>query len=523
MTLHLRPRCFRSAAGAIALVVALASGCGPSAAPAARSAGAGWFGVALPPGLGDTDQPVVDVAKVAPPAAVVPAGEEQGFEDLAGSRIRRDLDTIVGFAQASRAAGDRVWGRVTGFPAAAKTMDWVAGEFRSAGLRDVAVQEYDADAPMWWADAWEVRLVAAPAFGAGSHDVVLESAVPASGSTMASPITAPLVDAGTTSDDPSGIDVAGKVAVQHLEPAAGAYAERQRTVQRAKQLGQRGAVAVLNVVRQTGNMHVRDFGNCGVPCFNLGTADGAFLDEVIRRAAAEGAGPVSVRLELTAGMRSGLKGHNAIGTVPARPGGNDREIIIVNAHADGWFDGAGDNGDGTSVMLALARHFARPEHRVDRRLLFVASGGHHSPGLNGPGHLVAMNPDLKGRVVLVVNLEHVAQLEIRRDPWRAEPTEEPMDFGISNGSPFLSQLAKRGVDRYGFHLNPEFSKSVPGDLGGYAPLGVARVQAIHAGPMYHTSGDVPATISVPGLERAARFYAFLVREAAKAPRKAIDP
>ncbi len=41
--------------------------------------------------------------------------------------------------------------------------------------------------------------------------------------------------------------------------------------------------------------------------------------------------------------------------------------------------------------------------------------------------------------------------------------------------------------------------------------------------MYHTSGDVLETISVPGLERAARFYAFFVREVAKAPRGDIDP
>ena len=36
-----------------------------------------------------------------------------------------------------------------------------------------------------------------------------------------------------------------------------------------------------------------------------------------------------------------------------------------------------------------------------------------------------------------------------------------------------------------------------GDLGGYAPLNVPRVQAIHSGPMYHTSGDVLDSISVP--------------------------
>ena len=64
---------------------------------------------------------------------------------------------------------------------------------------------------------------------------------------------------------------------------------------------------------------------------------------------------------------------------------------------------------------------------------------------------------------------------------------------------------------------------MPGDLGGYAPLGVARVQAIHSGPMYHASGDVVESISVPGLERAARFFTYFVGEAAKARRSDINP
>ena len=62
-----------------------------------------------------------------------------------------------------------------------------------------------------------------------------------------------------------------------------------------------------------------------------------------------------------------------------------------------------------------------------------------------------------------------------------------------------------------------------GDLGGYAPLNVPRVQAIHSGPMYHTSGDVLDSISVPGLERAARFHAYFVAGVARADRKDLQP
>jgi hypothetical protein len=175
------------------------------------------------------------------------------------------------------------------------------------------------------------------------------------------------------------------------------------------------------------------------------------------------------------------------------------------------------------VLIALARHFAKPANQPERTLLFVASGGHHGGGMNGPGNLVTMNPQLKGKVVLVLNLEHIAQLRFQNDPFRVDATEQPMGFGISNEAPAIADVAKRGMQRYGFNLRPNFSSSIAGDLGGYAPLDVPRVQAIHSGPMYHTSGDTLDTISTPGLERAARFYAFFISEIAKTDRTALNP
>lgn len=480
-----------------------------------------WFGLPLPPGLGDPHRPVVDVAGVAPPAPSVPPGEAD-HQELEGPHILTYVDTITGFSTADRAAGNRMWGRVTGMPAATETMEWVGEQFLDAGLSDVEVQTYDGTEQMWWPRAWNVRLLGDPMFGAGSQDVVFESALPTSGSQiLGGTLTAGLVDVGsTTAEALPDVDVTGKVAVQHLRPASGAYSERRQTVARARELLGRGAVAVLNVVEQTGNMHVRDFSNCDGPCFNLGTADGAFLAAVMAGAAEAGASDaLRIELSLETENLTDLTGHNVVGVVPGR----SDENIIVNAHADGWFDAAGDNADGLAVLVAMARHFAKPERQLERSLVFVASGGHHSRGLNGPSNFVRMNPGLTERTVLVLNLEHIAQFAIRSGEWTVDPTEQPMSFGIDNEAPFLIDVGKRGMERYGFKLIPTFRAGVPGDLGGYRPLGVPRVQAIHSGPMYHASGDVLETISTPGLERAARFYAFFVREVAKAPRGDIDP
>lgn len=489
----------------------LASACCVAATIHAQAPATQWFGVPLPAGLGDPHRPILDISSATPGAAVVPPGEE-GHRDLAGLAIRRDLEAIIGFAKADRARGERAWGRITGFKGAEETHGWVLQQFKAAGLRDADTQAYTGSQSVWHPKRWEVKLVAP-----GARDVVLESAFPTSGSQLPSgPLTAPLVFVGATSAASlAEVEVKGKVAVQTLHPPAGAYSERSRTTERARELAKRGAVAVLNVVEQAGNMHVRDFSNCGVPCFNLGTDDGRFLAAVMEKGGAE----VRVSIALDTEMLDGLKGHNTIGGVKGR---RDDEMVIVNAHADGWFDSAGDNGDGLAVLVALARHFAKPANQPERSLLFVASGGHHSGGLNGPANLVQMNPSLQGRVVLVLNLEHIAQLRFQNDPFRVEGVEQPMGFGISNEAPAIAEVARRAMQRYGFALRPQFTSSIAGDLGGYAPLGVPRVQAIHSGPMYHTSGDTLDTISTPGLERAARFYAYFINEIARADRAALQ-
>ena len=488
-------------------------------APASGQQPQPWLGAPVPSGHALPPQlSVLDSPGFRAPSPSVPAGEER-FIELEGWRVQSYLESIVGFSVESRERGERMWGRVSGLPAAEETAAWVARRFAIAGLQDVEVQRYDAESSMWWPDDWEVRVLANDDLGRGSGDVVLGSAVPTRGVEVPNGVLdAPLVWAGTIGAF-TDVDVRGKVAVQHVRPSSSAFSLRSSIREGGEELTRRGAVAVLNYIEQPGNMHVRDFGACGV-CFNIGGEDGAFLRDLSERAGrAAVAGALRVRLALEAPTRAGLTAQNVIGIVP----GDSEEIVIVNAHLDGWYDAAGDNGDGLAVLLALAHHFARPENRPARTLMLVASGGHHSPGMNGPQNVVSMNPELTERAVLVLNLEHVAQYLVDPDSWQVRPTEQPMGWGVTNMAPFLVDLTNRGVQRYGFALRPDYGSSVPGDLGRYDVLGVPRVQAIHAGPLYHTSADVFETISVNGLERAARFYAYFIDGVARASRQQLDP
>ena len=187
------------------------------------------------------------------------------------------------------------------------------------------------------------------------------------------------------------IDVKGKIAVQLIMPQGHMLFERGAVDARSEELVKRGAAGVFNLVRLPGNELSRDFSDCGNPCFNIGGRDGWFLETLLDRAAKAGVGDrVRVRIDLQTETFRGLKATNAVAVIPGR----GAETVVLNAHADAWFDGAGDNADGLAVLVGLARHFGKASAPPERTLVFVASAGHHTPGINGPRSFVAANPEL---------------------------------------------------------------------------------------------------------------------------------
>lgn len=509
---------------------------GPERGPARRFTNGPWFGLPLPPPPGK--EPAVIVGTRTPRPVTLPAGEPANPEFI-GTTIRADLETIVGFSKESRRTKEigegQTWGRVTGFGSSIKTVEWAAAEFRKAGIADVRVQPIaqEANSSFWLPLSWEVKLLGDPALGTGTADFVLQSAIPVPPSALPNgTLTAPLVFVGTGGPALlSHIDVKGKIAVQLTIPQGHMLFERGSIQSQAQDLMKRGAVAVFNLVRLPGNELGRDFSNCGGPCFNIGGRDGYFLEALLQHAAELGiSDKVRAQLTLKTQTFTGLKGENAVAVIPGS--GTSSETIIIDSHVDAWFEGAGDNADGLSVMMALARHFAKPANRQPRTLVFVASAGHHSPGLSGVRNFLTMNPELAKNAVLALNIEHVAQRNFsaarttNSDGYRqaiADTGEAPIYAGITNRAPFLDGLVQQGVTRYGTNFVSSPSDMASGETGGFTPLDIAKITIIQAPPLYHTTGEVLDVISTPGLERMARFLAFFVSEVAKAPAASINP
>ncbi|MCP5347408.1 MAG: M28 family peptidase [Gammaproteobacteria bacterium] len=485
-----------------------------------------WFGLPLPYGLSDPHQPTLIIGDDVGPQPINFDPAMPRREKLQGEQIHTILERIVGFSRQSYQAGDRMWGRIAGYPGFLEVIQWAADEFSDAGIEQVSVDPVDDSQPLWIPLDWSVRLR-----GPGP-DIALESAFPQRGSpTVAGTLEAPVVFVGSgAAADLAGREIAGHIAVVHNKPDPGLYHSRNSL----DELVARRPAAIMVVVELPGNMQSIDA--CvrsvpepqRIPCFFLGGADGQFLEAALNAVARDGADPLSMAIQLTTeSIQSSAA--NAVAILPGSkvPG----EIIVVNAHADGYFEAASDNGDGLAVLVALARHFAQPEFRPRRTLVFVAASGHHT--INGARAFVEQHPDLIERTLFILNLEHIAQMNMQTSVSRpatgragyreliADRVEFPQAVGITVHTPLLMQIFRDAARLSGKNINTAFDDFAPGDLGGYRNVGVPMAQLIYASPLYHTSGDVLATVTAPGLERAAHFFEYVIRKVDESSRQDI--
>jgi hypothetical protein len=438
---------------------------------------------------------------------------------LSGARIHADVAAIIGFSLESRAAGDYLWGRMSGAPAYYKTVSWAVEQLKGAGLGDAHLEDFEASLSI--PTAGEVRMLADSSFGERTQDVVLQSAMAGGRGPVNGVITAAMVYVGhATAADLAGRDIGGRIAVMHGNGVYGAD-----EIGRPAALINAGAAGVIEILDQIGNMQSYDGDRhgCGTSlCFTVGGADGFFLETVLGKAAVGGK-IVSAKLSASAQLRTGLKTANGVATLKGK---TDRTIII-NAHADAFFTGGDDNASGLATQIALARYFAK-QSKLVHTLVFVVSAGHHSAGMGLPRFRAQHEDEYVAKADLIINLEHVADMGVvhsvvsKQDDnfgtqMLATTTEYPKAVAVSNRAPFLIDLWRQGAKCFGLSIQRTVDTQPPGEMGAFKNLsGTPITQMISAGPLYHTSGETLDSVPAPGLERAARFHAYLVLAADKA-------
>src|SRR5262245_27546167 len=103
-----------------------------SQTPRAASTDGPWFGVHLPPTFGA--EPAVMVGERPARPFVLPK-DAKAQPEFAATRLRSDLETMVGFSKDSRTQREvgqgQLWGRISGLPSGARTIDWAHEQFRA--------------------------------------------------------------------------------------------------------------------------------------------------------------------------------------------------------------------------------------------------------------------------------------------------------------------------------------------------------------------------------------------------------
>jgi hypothetical protein len=100
--------------------------------------------------------------------------------------------------------------------------------------------------------------------------------------------------------------------------------------------------------------------------------------EMVKKDLPAGAKKAAYRVD--AKLVKGYQSQNVIGYVPGKK--YPDAFIVISAHydhlgrmgKDTYFPGANDNASGTTLMLELARHYARPENQPDYSVAFMAFG-----------------------------------------------------------------------------------------------------------------------------------------------------
>jgi Zn-dependent M28 family amino/carboxypeptidase len=241
-------------------------------------------------------------------------------------------------------------------------------------------------------------------------------------------------------------------------------------------------------------------------------------------------------MELKLSTRQEWPLKNVYGLIP----GESDEYVIAIAHLDAFYDGANDNATGLAALLAWARHFSQREEQPGRNILLVATAGHHA-GSPGTERLISEHRDRLDKSVLVLNCEHLASTVMARYSTfratigrRGEPraahstaaeglmpvnTENPRTVSISTWSPFLVDLMREAIHRYGLVVSMLTDNRLLGDSYPFAlhARDVPVINFIEGAYWYHTSADTIESVSPQGMERSVRAFTYIIDRVAEAP------
>jgi hypothetical protein len=203
-----------------------------------------------------------------------------------------------------------------------------------------------------------------------------------------------------------------------------------------------------------------------------------------------------------------FQGHGTTGrNVVAVIHGSTDEAVVIGAHYDHLgsdgrkvFCGADDNASGASVVLEMARRFAKK--RTKRTIVLVAFSGEEM-GVLGSRHYVN-NPVALETPVAMINMDMVGRLR-----------ENLIVFGADTGDKFKEYLKDSPIK-----IAYNRDAIGPSDHTSFVLKGIPAVHLFTgAHPDYHKPGDTADKINYDGLRKVADLVESLARRIADADEK----
>lgn len=312
-----------------------------------------------------------------------------------------------------------------------------------------------------------------------------------SGTTPAGGVSAELVDAGLgTSAEDSAAKVAGKIAVISV-PAVKDSIDPS-FAQAVTALHSAGAVALVAVTDGPANLPFEEdvdsrAGIVGLPTVFIGKQSGTGVISAAKSGD-------TATLTLTAGVGNGCD-TNVWGVLP---GADAKRFVVVATPSSGFDEAASERGSGVAILLGLVRHYAAlPRSQRPLTLVFAATSG-HEVGYLGLPTLLATHPSWFADADAYVHLG--ASIGAREEDEVGGPTfatgggDLSRDLYVSE-NPLLESIATEsfaGAQPLGT-LPP--SAEDPGEQAYAYHAGIPMISVSGGSYYFHTTGDVPSTVS----------------------------
>jgi hypothetical protein len=456
------------------------------------------------------------------------APSEHPYMAIDGKHLHDYVSEITAISRRYRDNGHpQFWGRLEGTEGDVESAQWVFDKLKKAGLTDVRMQQFDLP-PQWMPQSWEVI---ASSGGKTLNIATAQPAVRSVGTQGAGlDLEAVYVGLGNMADF-AGRDVRGKAVFIFSMPEPGVWAQSAQyngSIQRAED---GGAAAIFDVICLPGNIRsefpllrapvgaaprpgappvTADTLPIGmVPAFTVGYEDGEAMRAMIESAPSGQAPHVKVRLDVQ--MVPNLKSSNVWGVLP---GMTDEKIIVI-AHRDCYFEGAGDNASGMATLIGLAEYFTKiPKDKRHRTIEFVGTTGHHGTAV-GVRWMADNKDTVLAKTALVMNAEHTALTQQYLFAGKLRPANttnaEHWNF---NGSQRLIDIAVKSFGAFGVPTYTGTDRVAMAEISPIAQL-VPSFGVINVDTYYHTDGETIDKVPWTGLGAITRAFAKIIDDVNK--------